>query len=141
MKKNYLKQLPDDIIEYIYLKIYYKNNEKIFDEIKLVYFIKNYVLLKYDIKNLCNIILIYSNYNINNININEINYIYHKTSNLSDEELYKLFNKKINKISLKEKYKLIFNFYDYRMHGINSITEKFIYKYINNIIKKFLNNE
>tara|TARA_B000000477_G_scaffold121431_1_gene124047 strand:- start:1721 stop:2143 length:423 start_codon:yes stop_codon:yes gene_type:complete len=140
MKKNYLIELPYDIIEYIYSKIYYKQKEKILDEIKIIYFIKKYILLKYEIKHLCNIILLL-NYNINDIDIYKIDYINNKISNLSDVELYKLFNKKINKFSLKEKYKFIFNMYDYRVHGINSINEKFIKRYVNNIQKKFINNE
>ena len=138
--KNYLIELPYDIIEYIYSKIYYKQKEKILDEIKVIYFIKKYILLKYEIKNLCNIILLL-NYNINDIDIYKIDYINNKISNLSDVELYKLFNKRINKFSLKEKYKFIFNMYDYRVHGINSISEKFIKRYVDNIQKKIINNE
>lgn len=141
MKKNNLIELPYDIIEYIYSKIYYKQKEKILEEIKLIYLIKNYILLKYNIKILCNIILIYLNYDIKYIDINKINYINNKISNQSDEELYKLFNITITKLSLKEKYRFIFNLHDYRIHGINSITDKFIKEYINNIQKKFIYNE
>lgn len=141
MKNNYLIELPDDIIEYIYSKIYYIQNEKLLEEIRLIYFIKKYILLRYDIKILCNILLIYLNYNITNIDLEKIDFINNKISNLSDEELYKMFNVNINKLSLNKKYSFIFNMYDYRIRGLNSITEIFIKKYINNIQNIFFNNE
>tara|TARA_Y100000389_G_scaffold105954_1_gene102826 strand:- start:8164 stop:8595 length:432 start_codon:yes stop_codon:yes gene_type:complete len=140
MKKNYLIELPHDIIEYIYSIIYCKQKAKILEEIKLIYLIKNYILLKYDIKMLCITLLIY-NIDINNIDIiNIINNISDKISYQSDNELYKLFNITINKFSLKDKYKYIFNLHDYRIRGINSIRYKCIKIFINNIQKKFINN-
>lgn len=140
MKNNYLIKLPDNIIEYIYSKIYYIQNEKLLEEIRLIYFIKKYILLRYDIKILCNILLIYLNYNMNNIDLEKIDFINNKISNLSDKKLYKMFNININKLSLKKKYSFIFNIYDYKIHGLNSVKELYIKKYIYNIINNFIIN-
>jgi len=134
--------LPDDIINFIYTKIYYKQNNDILEEIKLIYYINNVLIKNHNLKDLCSCAVIHMKDDIfiETIKIEDINNINNFINNLTNCEIKKLINKTLNSASLKKKYSFIFYMTDVTIHGKNYIDDIFIKKYVNFLINNFINN-
>jgi hypothetical protein len=132
-----VNKLPDDIIDYIYKKIYYKQKDEILEEIKLMYYI-NKKIIRYDnLKDICSCALIHAKEDIfiERIKIEDINNINNFITSLNNDEVKILTNKILSKTPLKKKYSFIFYMTDVTIHGKNYITDDFIKHYVNNLVK------
>lgn len=124
--------LPDDILDYIYSKIIYKKNKDFCLEIKIYYFIINYLFKKKTLKDIYCCLLIHNN---NDITIDEINNLSDLVQNY-DDNLVKLYIFNIlKKMCIDSKLDFLFNINDYTIDFKNF--NKF---YIKNRVIKTLNN-
>tara|TARA_B110001452_G_C15136072_1_gene395657 strand:- start:426 stop:857 length:432 start_codon:yes stop_codon:yes gene_type:complete len=135
-----VNKLPDDIIDYIYKKIYYNQNAEILEEIKLMYYINKKIIRYENLKDVCSCALIHMKDDIfiERIKIEDINNINDFTTNLNNDEVKILTNKTLSKGSLKKKYSFIFYMTDITIHGKNYINNDFIKQYVNNLVKNFI---
>jgi len=135
-----VNKLPDDIIDYIYKKIYYKHNDELLEEIKLMYYI-NKKLIKYEnLKDVCSCALIHMKDDIfiERIKIEDINNINDYIRDLNINEVKILTNKTLSKAPLKKKYSFIFYMTDVTIHGKNYINDDFIKHYVNYLVKNLI---
>lgn len=124
--------LPDDILDYIYTKIIYNKNKEFCLEIKIYYFITNYLFKKKSLKDIYCCLLIHNN---NDITIDEINNLSYLVQNY-DNNLLKLYILNIlKKMNIDSKLEFLFNINDYTIDFKN-----FDKLYINNRVIKTLNN-
>ena len=132
-----INKLPDDIIDYIYKKIYYKQNSEILEEIKLMYYINKKIITYDNLKDVCSCALIHMKDDIfiEKIKIEDINNINNYIRDLNNDEVKILTNKTLSKAPLKKKYSFIFYMTDVTIYGKNYINDDFIKHYVNNLIK------
>jgi len=111
---KYFNNLPDDLINKIYYKIYYSQDKNLLNEIKIVYYIKNNLVKDFGLNNICCCALIHykNNYNINDISINDIDTIYNVVNILPENVVRSVLNNIIGKMPLNYKYSLIFHLLD-----------------------------
>tara|TARA_B100001142_G_C14259451_1_gene626432 strand:- start:577 stop:1008 length:432 start_codon:yes stop_codon:yes gene_type:complete len=135
-----INKLPDDIIDYIYKKIYYKQNSEILEEIKLMYYINKKIITYNNIKDVCSCALIHMKDDIfiERIKIKDINNINNYIRDLNNDEVKILTNKTLSKAPLKKKYSFIFYMTDVTIHGKNYINDNFIKHYVNNLVKNLI---
>ena len=136
-----VNKLPDDIIDYIYKKIYYKQNNELLEEIKLMYYINKNIITYDNLKDVCSCALIHMKDDIfiERIKIEDINNINNYIRDLNNDEVKILTNKTLSKAPLKKKYSFIFYMTDVTIHGNNYINDDFIKHYVNNLIYNFIN--
>ena len=129
--------IPDDIIDYIYTFIYYKQNENLLLEIKLIYYINNILIKKHSLKDICSCAIIHSKNDnfINNISINDIDNIYNNINKLDNIQIKTLFNKTVSLFSLDKKYSFIFYMLDITVYPYTKLDNKYIKNKINKILK------
>ena len=60
---KYFNNLPDDLINKIYSKIYYSQDKNLLNEIKIVYYIKNNLVKDFGLNNICCCALIHNKNN------------------------------------------------------------------------------
>ena len=105
-----INKLPDDIIDYIYKKIYYKQNSEILEEIKLMYYINKKIITYDNLKDVCSCALIHMKDDIfiERIKIEDINNINNYIRDLNNDEVKILTNKTLSKAPLKKNIHLYF---------------------------------
>ena len=128
--------LPDDIIYYIYSKILFKKDKDFCLEIKIYYYIMNYVLKTKKLKDIYSCLIIYQKDNISIYEINELSNLIHKY----DDNLIKLYIFNIlKKLTINSKIEFLFYIDDYTINSnicnkyyiknkIISVIDNFIYK-------------
>jgi hypothetical protein len=102
-----ISSLPDDIVDKIYSKIYFPQNSKLLNEIKIHYYIINKLVIKYGLYNLCCCAIIHDK-NINAISMSYIDNIHDIIYELDDKDRKRLLNRIIGGMSLNKKYSFIF---------------------------------
>lgn len=98
-----VNKLPDDIIDYINKKIYYKQNNELLEEIKLMYYINKNIITYDNLKDVCSCALIHMKDDIfiKRIKIEDINNINDYIKDLNNNEVKILTNKTLTKGPLK----------------------------------------
>ena len=137
----FFDNLPDDIIDFIYTKIYYKQNKEILQEIKLMYYINNKLVNDYSLDDICFCALLHMRDGImENINIEEIEYVNNFFNKLNYNEFKTFLNKILASSSILKKYSFIFYMNDVKFISNNNINEYYIKNYVNRLIKKFMDD-
>lgn len=128
--------LPDDIIGYIYSKILFKKDKDFCLEIKIYYYIMNYVLKTKKLKDIYSCLIIHQKNNISIDEIYELSYLIDKY----DDNLIKLYIFNIlKKLTINSKIEFLFYIDDYTINSnicnkyyiknkIISVIDNFIYK-------------
>lgn len=128
--------LPDDIIGYIYSKILFKKDKHFCLEIKIYYYIMNYVLKTKKLKDIYSCLIIHQKDNISIDEIYELSYLIDKY----DDNLIKLYIFNIlKKLTINSKIEFLFYIDDYTINSkisnkyyiknkIISVIDNFIYK-------------
>lgn len=135
-------QLPDDLIDKIYSKIYYVQNKNLLDEIKINYYIKKkYINNNKKIRDIyCCMKLHFDDYySKDNLTFQKIIELQEMISKIKKKELIKSANKYINKVKLEDKYTFIYFLNDFTIRKEHNYI--YIKNRIDNILKLFYKNE
>lgn len=127
-------KLPDDLLTYIYSKILYPKHKNFLTEIKIQYYITNYLLKKNCLKDLYICLYIYY---YKNLTISDIDILQNTVNNFTNIEIkYKILNI-LKNMDINDKIEYIFLLSDYTIkHNIDIKTymEIKVLNVINNFI-------
>jgi len=131
---KYLNLLPDDLIEKIYSKIYYPQNHKLLNEIKLFHYIKKKLVYDYGLYNVCCCAIIQRKYNKETITIEDIDNILDTIISIDDNDKNSILNNMINAMTIEDKYAFIFHIKDKTIKSNTYDTNSYIKFVVDNVM-------
>lgn len=140
---NLLDLLPEDIIEYIYSIIYYKQNKILLDEIKTYNYIKKKIINNGSLKGVLSCAIIHSKneYSTKTIKLTDLSKIEDYINLLPNDKLIYKLNNIIAKLEINKKYSFIFYMSDVRIYGKHILTSSYIENYVKIITNNYFNIE
>jgi hypothetical protein len=131
---KYLNNLPDDLIRKIYAKIYYPQNPKLLNEIRLFHYIKKKLVYDYGLYNVCCCAIIQRKYSNETITIEDIDSIHNTIISIDDNNKNAILNNMISAMSAEDKYAFIFHITDKTIKPNTKDTNSYIKFVVDNVM-------